>query len=259
MKRELIQFIWDEVDHLFTMRSVEGESTKAMVAQAAANIFSPGPNYYYVVDFVNPERFDYISPQMADILGINRLTFDVEEYFRTLHPDDLEHFKKCEAKIFDFIEHKIEKEDIVNYKYGYQFRMKGRGRYHHIFHQALTLSVDGFGRISKVLSIDTVVDHITEVNNNKLSIIGLNGAPSYLGIDVNRKDSQYEIQPQGIFSEREIQLIRLFADGRTAKEIAAFLNIAEGTVRTHRKNILKKSNCPNMTSLVARCIREGLI
>lgn len=64
---------------------------------------------------------------------------------------------------------------------------------------------------------------------------------------------------QDLFTNRELEIIHLFAEGFTAREIAKHLQIAVGTIRTHRQNALSKSKCRNMTHLVAYCIRSELI
>lgn len=63
----------------------------------------------------------------------------------------------------------------------------------------------------------------------------------------------------GIFTSMEIIVIGLIANGKTNTEIAELLFIAENTVKTHRKNILRKSPAKNFLHLVANCVREGLI
>ena len=61
------------------------------------------------------------------------------------------------------------------------------------------------------------------------------------------------------FTTREFEIINLLADGNRAKDIASELFVSEFTVRTHLKNILRKSHARNTTALVATCIRQGLI
>jgi DNA-binding NarL/FixJ family response regulator len=51
-------------------------------------------------------------------------------------------------------------------------------------------------------------------------------------------------------TNREMELIPLFADGRTAQEIADFLSLSYFTVETHRKNIFKKLQINNVVELV---------
>ena len=52
-------------------------------------------------------------------------------------------------------------------------------------------------------------------------------------------------------SNREIEIIRLLAKGRSSKEISAALFLSEFTVATHRKNIARKTNTHNLGSLLA--------
>ena len=56
-----------------------------------------------------------------------------------------------------------------------------------------------------------------------------------------------------------MEVIREIATGRTTKEIGQVLFISENTVETHRSRILKKASVPNITSLVARAERAGML
>ena len=51
-------------------------------------------------------------------------------------------------------------------------------------------------------------------------------------------------------SEREMEVVRLIADGLNSEEIATRLFLSEHTVKTHRKNILEKLNLSNTAELV---------
>jgi len=60
-------------------------------------------------------------------------------------------------------------------------------------------------------------------------------------------------------SERERDVIRLIALGHDNNTIAEKLCISSHTVRTHRKNLLNKTDSKTTTQLVVQCIKEGLI
>ena len=60
-------------------------------------------------------------------------------------------------------------------------------------------------------------------------------------------------------SEREIEVIKLFVDGFTYKEIANKLNISARTVETHKKNILNKLELKTTVDLVKYAIKQGII
>jgi DNA-binding NarL/FixJ family response regulator len=60
-------------------------------------------------------------------------------------------------------------------------------------------------------------------------------------------------------SDREIEIVRLVAEGFSAKQIADQLCLSIHTVNTHRKNIMAKLNVNNTAGLVMYAIRENII
>jgi len=60
-------------------------------------------------------------------------------------------------------------------------------------------------------------------------------------------------------SSRELEIIRLIAEGFTNKEIADKLCLSNHTVTTHRKNIMNKLGINNTAGLVMFAIKENLI
>ncbi len=61
-----------------------------------------------------------------------------------------------------------------------------------------------------------------------------------------------------ILSQREVEVIRLFADGLSFKEIANELCISTRTVESHKKNILDKLELKNTIELVKYAILNGI-
>ena len=60
-------------------------------------------------------------------------------------------------------------------------------------------------------------------------------------------------------SAREIEVLKLIAQGKSNKEIASTLFISEGTVKSHVKAIFAKMNVITRTEAVANATRRGLI
>lgn len=58
---------------------------------------------------------------------------------------------------------------------------------------------------------------------------------------------------------RELQIIKLIAEGRQNKEIAKFLSISPKTVEKHRSNLMKKLNRHNSSQLTAYALENGLL
>jgi DNA-binding NarL/FixJ family response regulator len=63
----------------------------------------------------------------------------------------------------------------------------------------------------------------------------------------------------GILTNRECEVLRLIALGKTSKEIAEQLCISKNTVDTHRNKMLQKLNIANSASLVQFAYNTGLI
>jgi NarL family two-component system response regulator LiaR len=59
-------------------------------------------------------------------------------------------------------------------------------------------------------------------------------------------------------TERELDVLRLVARGKSNREIADELVVAEGTVRTHVSNILSKLHLASRTQATLFALREGL-
>ena len=60
-------------------------------------------------------------------------------------------------------------------------------------------------------------------------------------------------------SSREIEIIRMIAEGLMTKEIAERLFISEHTVKTHRKNIHRKLDIGDSAQLIQFAMNEGLL
>ena len=62
-----------------------------------------------------------------------------------------------------------------------------------------------------------------------------------------------------ILTRREVEVLKLIADGLTNQEIADKLFISSWTVDSHRKNLLLKFNAKNTAILVKTAITSGII
>jgi DNA-binding NarL/FixJ family response regulator len=60
-------------------------------------------------------------------------------------------------------------------------------------------------------------------------------------------------------TERELEVLKLIAQGKTDKEIADSLFISERTVNGHRANLISKTGSKNTVNLLVYAIKNGLI
>jgi PAS domain S-box-containing protein len=73
-----------------------------------------------------------------------------------------------------------------------------------------------------------------------------------------RRSIPSEPEPRQL-TEREREVVRLVAQGRTGPEIADELHIAHDTVRTHVHNAMKKTGARSRAHLVAKALGDGQV
>jgi two-component system response regulator NreC len=61
-----------------------------------------------------------------------------------------------------------------------------------------------------------------------------------------------------VLSPRELQVLRLVAEGKTSKEIASLLDLSEQTVRSYRKTMMRKLGVNNVAGLTQLALSTGL-
>ena len=64
---------------------------------------------------------------------------------------------------------------------------------------------------------------------------------------------------QGALSAREVQVLEAVADGKSNKEIAAAIGIAEDTVKTHLRRLFEKLGASDRAQAVAIALRQRII
>lgn len=67
------------------------------------------------------------------------------------------------------------------------------------------------------------------------------------------------LSPLSLLSTREREVLRLIAEGLSAKEIAKELTISSKTVEAHRTSLMRKLGARKATELVRFALRHGLI
>jgi DNA-binding NarL/FixJ family response regulator len=60
-------------------------------------------------------------------------------------------------------------------------------------------------------------------------------------------------------SDRELDVLRLLADGRSNKEIGHMLGVTEGTIKVHVTNLFEKLGVTARTEAIVVAVRRGLI
>jgi len=73
----------------------------------------------------------------------------------------------------------------------------------------------------------------------------------------NRKKES--VGKRNLLTHTELELIQLFTQGKTSKEIAELRCLSYHTVNTHRKNIFRKLELNNVQELIKFALKNGLV
>jgi len=116
---------------------------------------------------------------------------------------------------------------------------------------ALEAGADGY--IVKNASGNELKEAIHMISNDNIYI-----HPTLLQFFLNGISSG-NIKKKNIATKIELEVLQLIVKGFTTKEISNNIFRSEETIRTHRKNLLKKFDCKNSAELVGYAIRNYLV
>jgi two-component system NarL family response regulator len=103
------------------------------------------------------------------------------------------------------------------------------------------------GYLLKDTQLDEITNAIRMVHSGKKYI------PPEVGAKLSERISASEL------SERECEVLRLVARGKSNREISESLNVAEGTVKMHLNHILTKLQVRDRTQAVVVALKRGII
>jgi DNA-binding NarL/FixJ family response regulator len=116
------------------------------------------------------------------------------------------------------------------------------------------------GYLLKEISIEEVASAIRSVMSGQ-SLISPSMAAKLLTEFTNlaRKAAERHSVPTPRLTERELEVLKLVAEGMSNREIAGELYISENTVKNHVRNILEKLHLHSRMEAVVYAVREKLL
>lgn len=73
------------------------------------------------------------------------------------------------------------------------------------------------------------------------------------------QSSRYFTKTVPLVTKREKEVLQLIALGLSTQEIAKHLYVSDETIKSHRKNLLRKMNACNGASLIRAAYEAGLL
>lgn len=118
------------------------------------------------------------------------------------------------------------------------------------------LSAGASGYMLKDSAFEELGKAISTVNDNRTYLspgVADTVVKDYIGKIVT-EDSP--VSP--VLSNREREVVQLFAEGKTTKQIASLLFVSIKTIETHRRQVMDKLGVNSIAELTKYAIREGL-
>ncbi|EPL7680240.1 LuxR family transcriptional regulator [Elizabethkingia anophelis] len=246
--RHILIDVWNKYPE--SMSNQYGSVSKPPpIERLMADFFTVGPYYYYVI-FISDSTISNCYDTFLEIHGLQKYPKHLKEIIDLIHPDDLLFVIEAEAWTIE-IYNQIGFEHQLKLKSGYCFRMKvANGKYELFHHQALHTHKDKNGRLLQTVNIHTNINHITQQNNFIVTVSGIKDRNDFYSKKIHTSNVENTIDEK--LTKRELEILNMLINGYSDKEIAVMLCISFHTVRTHHKNILKKTKAKSSIELIRK-------
>jgi len=203
----------------------------------------------YVFDLI--ENSIIYKRGFQNVLNIpdDEISFDF--LFNNYHPEDREIVRRInKAAILYCLKHPnnvLNNALFITYRY-----MKKDGSYIKVLSESTVYDIDNKGTMTRIL---TKLIDVSFIDNSNL----VNWTFEADSLDKEAFKKIIYSMYQNFFTKREKEIIVEIKNELTNKLMAQKLFISEHTVATHRKHILKKTNCHDTKSLILFCKKNGVI
>lgn len=251
---DILKQVWDKIPSIpKNQGTVLSEMDKRKIAETIVRAFHPG-EFFYCIFNTKTAQIEFVDDNVSHILGIQKEDFQLNRIVKNIHPEDFNYFvyhEQCATEFFS----QLPPEKLMSYKFCYDYRFNYNSiKYIRILQHTTPIQYfeDG-GALTLVVFTD--ISHLKISGEPNISFIGLNGEPSFY----NYK-SFTKIKPSSHnLTRREKEILSYIINGHNSQDIASLLNLSVHTISTHRKNILKKSNCKSNIELISKALKEGWI
>jgi len=134
------------------------------------------------------------------------------------------------------------------------------------FSEELAREVLRCGALGYVLKSDAhsqllaAVDHVRHGQPFFTNRLQISMAQSYLRAPGSTAEPDTAtVLPSSSLTPREIEVVRLLADGRSNKEVASKLGVSTRTIESHRNHIMNKMNFSSFSELIRFAVRNNIV
>lgn len=209
-------------------------------------VIEGGSSFFWLINYLKREPA-YVSSSVKEVLGYHKAFLSnasMGNYLRLIPAEDRLLLRKVFSDIHAYYQ-QIPLEEIGLYRFDFNYRIQ-RADYRlvSVMQQSMFLQVSASG--VPLIELSLITDFSTYKTN---TLIQLQVYKSEQGIYKQLAAWQYDEDLEKL-TEREKEVLGLIAQGLTDKDIADKMNISLHTVKTHRKNIVTKTNSRNSAEAV---------
>ncbi|SFN23650.1 regulatory protein, luxR family [Chryseobacterium oleae] len=201
----------------------------------------------YVIDY-QTRAFDYVSENPLFLCGksseeVKALGYAF--YFQNVKPEDVELLIKINEAGFEFYEN-IPVDERKLYSISYDFYLiNGKKNKVLVNHKLTPVFLTEGGQIWKALCIVSLSNNTSSGN----IVISKERSDEFWKYDIVAK--KWEKEEKIKLSQREYEILSLYASGLTINEIGEKLFISADTVKFHRKKLFDKIGVNNIAEALA--------
>jgi len=224
------------------------------------NFYSNSPSVAFIYNHKSTS-YDYFSPNIKKVMGYENKKFQdggLKFSMSLVHPDHVKIYNRqvlpMMFKYYSIYAFKGKVKDLV---FTYTFKIKREdGEYIWALHYMNSIKVNKWG--IPVLTLVNITDITSLKKDDNIDFsVSVKEEDAITKTILSRVYATKNNMPN--FSDREIEILSLMAQGRRSKEIAEELCISKHTVSTHRKNMMEKASVKNSYELIHLARTKGLI
>jgi hypothetical protein len=209
-------------------------------------------NQFFCVFDIIRMKMEFSSQGSLQMLGINPEELTPYHFKETTHPDDLKRNELGIAKLFN-LGHQlfVARKGEILISTDFRFRSLS-GNYSNQLVQCYVFYCPIPADTVYLININTDIEWCKKLKR---------GSHYYLGNDLSyfRYPDEELLLTGNVFTNRELEIIRMVQNGLESEQIAEKLFLSKHTVNTHRKNILEKTGKAHISDLIYDLHERGLL
>lgn len=209
----------------------------------------------YIIDYARM-AFEYVSENPLFLCGYSSeevLQMGYDFYFKNVPEQDLELLHVINEAGFDFFE-RVPDDEKKLYSITYDFHLVNEhGKSTLISHKLTPLFLTKSGKMWKAMCIVSVSHH-REAGN---IVIQKQGSDEVWKFDITNKLWQKSLKPK--LTPREMEVLRLYAQGLTINQIAEKIFVAPDTVKYYRRRIFETFDVNSIVAALSYAVNNKIL